>query len=60
MQDADRVHQVERGIGQRQVEKIGLDDLDVGKLGAERAAFSTAALRSTPMTRAPWLPSSRE
>ena len=59
MQDADRVDQVEGFLGDRQVEQVGLDDRDVGQAGASAAAFSTAALRSTPMTRAPWPPTRR-
>ena len=33
VQHADRIHQVERTFGQRQVEQVGLDDRDVGKIG---------------------------
>ena len=39
MQHADREDQVEDALGQRQVEQVGLDDHDVGQLGAERGGL---------------------
>ncbi len=60
MKNADREDEIEESIEQWQIEQVGLDDAYVGQPRDREAAFSTAALRSTPTTRAPWLPTRRE
>ncbi len=39
VQHADRIDQVESPFGQWQVEQVGLDDRDVGKMGAQRGGL---------------------